>query len=144
MHIFLLKCPLWTCIYELHQLWQSGFSRVSSNLYCSCSFEPEIIKIGQSYHKMYSNKILNNQESTTILNACTKMYGNLLNTPRILTYCLDWHKIKYFGHTVKIEHTNTILITQFAKHYTTYVVQGINFYYLTQGKKERERIYQVC
>ncbi len=39
---------------------------------CSCSFEPEIIKIGQSSHKMYSNNILNFQESTIILNACTK------------------------------------------------------------------------
>ena len=43
------------CIFEIHQLWQSGFSRVYSNCYCSCSFEPEIIKIGQSSHKMYSN-----------------------------------------------------------------------------------------
>ena len=60
------------CIFEIHQLWQSGFSRVYSNCCCSCSFEPEIIKIGQSSHKMYSNNILNFQESTTILNACTK------------------------------------------------------------------------
>ena len=35
-------------IFEIHQLWQSGFSRVYSNSYSSCSFEPEIIKIGQS------------------------------------------------------------------------------------------------
>ena len=34
--------------------------------------EPEIIKIGQSSHKMYSKNILNFQELTTILNACTK------------------------------------------------------------------------
>ena len=54
-----------------------------SNSYCSCSFEAEIIKIGQSSHKMYSNNILNYQESTTILNACTKKAGNLLNAPRI-------------------------------------------------------------
>ena len=39
---------------------------------CSCSFEPEIINIDQSSHKVYSNNILNFQESTTILNACTK------------------------------------------------------------------------
>ena len=43
-----------------------------SNCCCSCWFEPEIIKIGQSSHKMYSNNILNFQESTTTLNACTK------------------------------------------------------------------------
>ena len=60
------------CIFEIHQLWQSGFSRVYSNCCCSCSFEPEIIKIGQPSHKMYSNNILNFQESTTILNACSK------------------------------------------------------------------------
>ena len=65
-------------IFEIHQLWQSGFSRVYSNCCCSCSFEPEIIKIGQSSHKIYSNNIVNFQKSTTILNACTKMYGNLL------------------------------------------------------------------
>ena len=62
------------CIFKIHQLWQSGFSRVYSNCCRSCSFEAEIIKIGQSSHKM----------STTILNACTKKSGNLLNAPHIL------------------------------------------------------------
>ena len=57
------------CIFEIHQLWQLVFSRVYSNCYCSCWFEPEIIKIGQSSHKMCRNKILIFQESTTILNA---------------------------------------------------------------------------
>ena len=71
------------CIFEIHQLWQSGFSWVYSNYCWSCWFEPEIIKTGQSSHKMYSNNIVNFQESTTILNACTKMSGNLLNAPRI-------------------------------------------------------------
>ena len=33
---------------------------------------------------MYSNNILNFQESTTILNACTKKSGNLLKAPRII------------------------------------------------------------
>ena len=60
------------CIFEIQQLWQSGFSRVYSNYCCSCSFEAEIIKIGQSSHKIYSNNIVNFQESTTILNAYTK------------------------------------------------------------------------
>ena len=32
-------------IFEIHQLWQSGFSGVYSNSCCNCSFEPEIIKI---------------------------------------------------------------------------------------------------
>ena len=38
--------PDW--IFEIHQMWQSGFSRVYSNCCCSCSFEREIINIGQS------------------------------------------------------------------------------------------------
>ena len=63
-------------IFDVHQQWQSGFSRVYPNCCCSCSFEPEIIKI-------VSNNIVNSQESTTILNATTKKSGNLLNTPRI-------------------------------------------------------------
>ena len=65
------------CIFEIHQLWQSGFSRVYSNYCCSCSFDPEIIKIGQSSHKMYSNNILNFQESTTIFKCLYKKSGNL-------------------------------------------------------------------
>ena len=31
------------CIFEIHQLWQSGFSRVYSNCCYCCSFKPEII-----------------------------------------------------------------------------------------------------
>ena len=71
------------CIFEIHRLWQSGFSRVYSNCCSSCSFEPEIIKIGRSSHMMYSNNRPNFQESTTILNACPKRSGNLLKAPRI-------------------------------------------------------------
>ena len=32
-------------IFEIHQLWKSGYSRVYSNCCCSCWSEPEIIKI---------------------------------------------------------------------------------------------------
>ena len=75
LHILLLKCP--------HV--QIPFSRVYSNCCFSCSFESEIIKIDQSYDKMYSNNILNFTESTTILNTCTKKSGNLLKEPRIFS-----------------------------------------------------------
>ena len=44
-----------------------------SNSCCSCSFEAEIIKIGQ-----YSKNIVNFQESTTILNAHTKKVWKLI------------------------------------------------------------------
>ena len=66
------------CIFEILQLWQSDFSRVYSSCCCSCRFEPEIIKIGQSSHKMYSNNILNFQESTTILDAHTNKVWKLI------------------------------------------------------------------
>ena len=72
------------CNFYIHQLWQPGFSRVYSNCCCSCLFEPEIIKIDQAYHTMYSNNIVNFQESTTILNAFTEKSGNLLNAPRTI------------------------------------------------------------
>ena len=67
------------CIFEIHQLWQSSFSRVYSNFCCSCSLKAEIIKIGQTSHKMYSNTILNFQEYTTILNAHTKNVWKLIS-----------------------------------------------------------------
>ena len=68
------------CIFEIHQLWQSGFSTVYFNCCCSCSFEPEIIKIGQSSHRIYRNNILKFQETTTSLNACTKKVWKLINS----------------------------------------------------------------
>ena len=73
--------PDW--IFEIHQRWQSGFSRVYSKSCCSCSFECEIINMGQSSHKMYINNILNFQESTTILNICIKKSRN---APRIYIF----------------------------------------------------------
>ena len=66
------------CIFWNSQLWQSGFSRVYSSCCCSCSFEREIIKISQSSHRMYSNNILNFQESIIILNLFTKNVWKLI------------------------------------------------------------------
>ena len=77
---------------EIPQLWQSGFSRVYSNCCCICSFEPEIIRFGQSSHKMYYNKILNFLESTAILNAHTKK--SLENYRKHLVYVYGWYPIK--------------------------------------------------
>ena len=77
------------CIFEVHQLWQSGFSRVYSNCCCSCSFERKIIKVGQSSHKMYSNNVLNIPESMTILNAHTKNVWKLI----VFTSYLSFHFI---------------------------------------------------
>ena len=79
--------------FEIHQLWQSGLGRMCSNCCCSCSFEPEIIKIGQSSHKTYSNKILNFQESITILNVCTKTVWKLIKDPSysLFLFSVTWH-----------------------------------------------------
>ena len=90
-----LSSKMSDCIFEIHWLWQSGFIRVYSNCCCSCWFEAEIIKIGQSSHKMYSNNILNFQESTTILNAHTKKSGNLSYAPRtyVKKYLMIWFLI---------------------------------------------------
>ena len=41
------------CIFEIHQLWQSGYCMVYSNCCCSCSFE-QFIKIGQWSHTEFS------------------------------------------------------------------------------------------
>ena len=66
------------CIFEIHQQWQSGFIRVYSKSCRSCTFQPEIIKIGHSSHKMYTNNILNFKESMTVSNAHTKKVWKLI------------------------------------------------------------------
>ena len=77
------------CIFEIHQLWQPGFSRVYSNCCRSCWFEPEIVKFIQSSHKMYSNIILNFQESTTIWNACTNKVWKLIEGTTYISVCVN-------------------------------------------------------
>ena len=74
------------CIFKIHQLWQSGFSRVYSNSCCSYSFEPKIIKIDQSSHKIYRNNILNFQESMTILNAYKQTVWKLIVCTSYITF----------------------------------------------------------
>ena len=69
------------CIFEINQLWKSGFNRVYSNCCCSCSFEPETINISHSSYTLYSNNILNCQKSTTILDACINKVWKLFECP---------------------------------------------------------------
>ena len=94
------------CIFELHQLWQSGFSRVYSKSCSRCSFKPEIIKIGHSSHKMYSNNIVSFQESTAILNACTKKSLETYRMPLVavslhisMTFIFWWQEWKIYNYT---------------------------------------------
>ena len=96
------------CIFDFHQVWQSGFSRVYSNSCCSCSFEPEIMKIGLSPHKMYSNNLLNFQESTAIFNACIKKNGNLLNARIYIKQNCVWSvkSLRCFMHYIAKYHPN--------------------------------------
>ena len=72
---------------------------VYSNGCCKCSFEPEIIEIGQSSHNMHSNNMVNFQESTPILYACTKKVWKVIegttydNKPHMILNCLQMSKI---------------------------------------------------
>ena len=116
------------CIFEIHQLWQSGFSTVYSNCWCSCSFEPEIIKIGLSSHKIYSNNILNFQVSTTILNACTKkriadpsLYNHFINEGTYASiYSLRYiYLLPNKQQIIKIElMTSIIIIVNYLIHFS--------------------------
>ena len=64
-----------------------------SNFCFSCSFDPEIIKIGQSSHN-----ILNSQESMTILNACTKkLWKHIEGTTYVLQISIDQIKDNGFA-----------------------------------------------
>ena len=61
-----------------------------SNCCCSCSFQAEIIKIGQLSHRIYRNNIVKFQESTTTLNARTKKVWKPLEcTTYIYIYIRD-------------------------------------------------------
>ena len=63
---------------------------------CVCVCEPEIIKIGQSSYKMYSNNILHFQEFMTILNGYTKKRsGNLSYVPCIYMHIRKSSTIKH-------------------------------------------------
>ena len=97
-----------------------------SNCCCSCSFEAEIIKIGQASHKMYSNNIVNFQESTTILNACTKKSGNLLNAPHTLLQNV------FIGTLNKLNASIQSVLKRFCNHSMTNV---FNFFSFPEKKK---------
>ena len=111
------------CIFEIHQLWQLGFSRVYSNSYSSYWFEPESVKIGQSSHKMYSYNILNFQESTTILNACTKKSGNILKAPRICT-CIYAFYVFIYTYRFTCYHMHMYIYTLRLHTYTHIQIVG--------------------
>ena len=59
---------------------QEGQKAVWNIQYVSVEFFPSL-NIVQSSHEMYSNNILNFQESTRMLNAHTKKSGNLSYAP---------------------------------------------------------------
>ena len=71
---------------------------------------------------MYSNKILTFQESTTIVNACTKKSGNLLNTPHAHTHThthththiyMYIHIYIYKLHNISTIHTQRHIYTHY-------------------------------
>ena len=122
------------CIFEIHQLWQSGFSRVYSNYCCSCSFKAEIIKIGQSSYKMYSNNIVNFQESTIILNACTKVWKVIEGTTYIYVciYTSRWNPRGVVAYVVDCN----IVVNEFEFHSCYYFNFRINTFSVAKKYKE--------
>ena len=78
LHIVLLKCQI---------AFLKFISCDNQALVVCIPIAAEILKTGLSSYKTYSNNIVNFQESTTILNACTKKSGNLLNAPHMFSKC---------------------------------------------------------
>ena len=115
------------CIFEIHQLWQSGFSRVYSNCCCSCSFELEIIKTSQPSHKINSNSIMNFQESRTILNTCTKK---------------DWKSIECT--TYLKQHLRTRLMRKSTKELTEELLDVTPLWLLFKKYRKRSGWYEIC
>ena len=99
--------------------------RVYSNSCRSCSFEPEIIKIGQSFHKMYRNNIVNFQESMTILNAYTKKVWKLIQCTMYI-----YINIYIYKYTPTCTHMHT--------HTHTHTHIYIYMYIYPERKKERK------
>ena len=95
------------CIFEIHQPWQSGFCRVYFNCCCRCSFEPEIIKIGQSSHKVYSNNILNFQESKT-KKKVWKLIGCTTYFSFLFICCISLYFIMIAQSAGAVEYTDCI------------------------------------
>ena len=59
---------------------------------------------------MYLNNILNFQESTTILNSCIKMSGNLLKAPRIYIYIYISQYLLFYN-TQNVSHYFLLIVS---------------------------------
>ena len=58
---------------------------------------------------MYSNNILNFQESTTILNASAKMSGKVLNAPHIYIYIYIYSVINFRNRRLLLNERNVLM-----------------------------------
>ena len=111
------------CIFETHQLWQSGFSRVYSNCCCSCWFEPEIIKIGQSSLKIYSNYILKiSRVYDNFKYLYKKKSGNLLKAPLCLAKAVHLLSIRYRTLIYPIELNGISYMHRLCQYYSTWTL----------------------
>ena len=68
----------------------------------------EIIKFGQSSHKMYSNNIVNFHVCTTNLNACSKIVWKLIVWFQLLALVREhiWRKILLMGYLMRLKLTH--------------------------------------
>ena len=101
----------------------------------SCSFKPELIKIDQSSHKMYSNNILYFQESTPILNVwkpieCTTyiyIYIYIINIKLLIG--LVWFGVYVQWHiNFRLLFNAKAIFVELRKYYKTFIKVGVMFF----------------
>ena len=84
-------------IFEIHQQWQSGFSRVYSNSCCSSSFEPEIIKLVSYLIRCIAITYWIFKSLRQFRMPVQKMSINLLNALHIYIW---WYRMIFFTPSV--------------------------------------------
>ena len=94
------------CIFEIHQLWQSGFSRVYSNCCCSCSFVYDNFKC--LYKKRLETYWMHCVFSLdlTYLSRCSYSFSNFAKSSFVLLN-LDHNKFS-FGKIQKKTRETTV------------------------------------
>ena len=111
-----------------------------------------MIKIGQSSHKMYSNNILNFQESMTILNACIKKKS--LETYRMhlvsfLSVIILWVFVTFYSQGSLVEGQDVesschlLLLTRYfglSLSLCTCLVFFIHYAFSTQGSLVKGKV----
>ena len=131
MHIVLLKCPHVKIAFL-------KFTSCDNQTLVGCipiaaesvPLNVKSEKIGQSSHNMYSNNILNFQESTTILNACIKKVWKLIEGT---SYLEKWSASLLFKNSSEFENDLKCYIYIFflhrSNHYFKFIISTLKMIY---------------